>query len=71
MAAEADAVRCETVADSRDGQEDGKHRATIVEMSDIVRASGDGPTGWRDDPGGEDTVVRDLDRTAPSSNQPG
>jgi hypothetical protein len=46
VAAEADAVRCETVVDDRNGEKDGKHSAaTTVETSDVVRASGDGPTG--------------------------
>ena len=45
MAADADAVRCETVVDTRNGEKDGKHgAATTVEISDVV-ASGDGPTG--------------------------
>ena len=34
-----------TVVGIKDGKKDGKHRATIVEMFDVVRASGDGPTG--------------------------
>ena len=46
VAAEADAVRCEIVVDDRNGERDGKHgAATTVETSDIVGASGDGPTG--------------------------